>query len=89
VRPLAVGAALVKVADQEVGTAGVAAFADLPQQLLRWHPGFFGPAVSGVSCVRVLSEYGVADPADGLDAPLAADDASGDVGADFLRREAG
>src|ERR1700758_2110358 len=52
-RAVAVQAALVDVADQEVGTALVAALADLPQQLLDQDAGLFGPALAEVVAVGV------------------------------------
>ena len=52
-RPFGVGAALVEVADQEVGAAGVATLADLAQQLLNGDPGFLGAAFAQVVAVRV------------------------------------
>ncbi len=53
VRPVGVGAALVDVADQQVGAARVAALADLPQQLLDRDPGFLGSALAQVVAVGV------------------------------------
>ena len=53
VRPFGVGAALVEVADEEVGAARVAALPDLPQQLLDGDPGFVGAAFAQVVAVRV------------------------------------
>src|SRR6202050_3562324 len=53
VRPFGVGAALVEVADEEVGAAGVAALADLPQQLLDGDSGFLGASFAQVVAVRV------------------------------------
>jgi hypothetical protein len=53
VRPVAVRAALVDVADEEVGTALVAALADLPQQLPERDAGLFCPALAEVAAVRV------------------------------------
>ena len=46
-------AALVDVADEEVGAALVAAFPDLPQQLLDRDAGLFGPALAEVVAVGV------------------------------------
>ena len=46
-------AALVDVADEEVGAALVAEFPDLPQQLLDRDAGFFGPALAEVVAVGV------------------------------------
>jgi hypothetical protein len=51
VRAVAVQAALVDVADQEVGAALVAALADLAQQLLDRDAGIFGPALAEVVAV--------------------------------------
>jgi hypothetical protein len=53
VRAVAVHAALVDVADEEVGTALVAALADLPEQLLERDSGLFGPALAEVVAVGV------------------------------------
>ena len=50
-RPVAFCAALVDVADEEVGAALVAEFPDLPQQLLERDAGFFGPALAEVVAV--------------------------------------
>ena len=52
-RAVAVQAALVDVADQEVGAALVAEFPDLPQQLLERDAGLFGPALAEVVAVGV------------------------------------
>ena len=46
-------AALVDVADEEVGAALVAGLADLPQQLLDRDAGLFGPALAEVVAVGV------------------------------------
>ena len=51
VRAVAVQAAPVDVADQEVGAALVAAFADLAQQVLDRDPGFFRVALAEVVAV--------------------------------------
>jgi hypothetical protein len=51
VRAVAVHAALVDVADEEVGAALVAAVADLPQQLLDRDAGLFCPALAEVVAV--------------------------------------
>jgi hypothetical protein len=53
VRAAAVQAALVNVADKEVGAALVATFADLAQQLLDRDAGLFGPALAEVAAVGV------------------------------------
>ena len=77
VRPVGVGAALVDVADEEVGAARVAALADLPQQLLDRDPGLFGAALAQVVAVGVdeggpvlrdaLQPLGLAGPVVALD----------------------
>ncbi|MER7360963.1 hypothetical protein, partial [Nonomuraea dietziae] len=48
-----VGATLVEVAHQQVGAAGVAAFADLGQQMRDRHTGLFNQAASQVLAVGV------------------------------------
>jgi hypothetical protein len=53
VRAVAVQAALVDVADQEVGAALVAALADLPQQVLDRDSGLAGPALAQVVAMGV------------------------------------
>jgi len=53
VRAVTVQAALVDVADEEVGAALVAAVADLAQQVLDRDAGFFGPALAEVVAVGV------------------------------------
>jgi len=53
VRAVAVQAALVDVADQEVGAALVAALADLAQQLLDRDAGLLCPALAEVVTVGV------------------------------------
>jgi len=53
VRPVAFGAALVDVADEQVGAALVAELADLPQQLLDGHGGVPGAALAQVVAVGV------------------------------------
>src|SRR5258708_6419830 len=50
---VAVQAALVDVADQEVGAALVAALADLPQQVLDRDSGLAGPALAQVVAMGV------------------------------------
>ena len=52
-RAVAIHAALVDVAGEEVGAALVAAFADLPQQVLERDAGLFGPALAEVVAVGV------------------------------------
>ena len=52
-RAVAVQAAPVDVADEEVGAALVAALADLPQQLPDRDAGLFGPALAAVVAVGV------------------------------------
>ena len=77
VRAVAVQAALVDVADQEVGAALVAAFADLAQQVLDRDAGFLGAALAEVVAVGVdeggpvlrdaLQPLGLAGPVIALD----------------------
>ena len=52
-RPVAVQAALVDVAGEQVGAALVAALADLPQQLSDRDAGLFGPALAEVVAVGI------------------------------------
>jgi len=77
VRAAALQAALVNVADEEVGAALVAALADLAQQLLDRDTGLFCPALAGVVAVGVdeggpvlrdaLQPLGLAGPVVALD----------------------
>ncbi len=55
-RPTAFCAALVDVADEQVGAALVAEFPDLPQQLLDRDTGFFGPAL-GLSVLERIDVH--------------------------------
>ena len=57
-RAAALQPALVDVADQEVGTALVAALADLAEQLLDRDARLFGPAFAEVVTVGVLAPHG-------------------------------
>ena len=64
-RAVAVHAALVDAADEEFGTALVAALADLPQQLLERDAGLFCPALAEVVAVgptRVGRYFGMLQP---------------------------
>jgi hypothetical protein len=53
VRPVAVGAALVDVADEQVGAALVAELADLPEQLPNRDSGVLGAPLAQVVAVGI------------------------------------
>jgi hypothetical protein len=54
VRPVSLGAALVDVADEQVGAALVAELADLPQQLLDRDRGVLGATVAALIAAGVV-----------------------------------